>query len=59
MTTTYIFTWEGGEELELFEGESLGGCEVEEDLKLAAAQEAPLQELSAGRADPQFADRLG
>lgn len=55
---THISTREGGEELELFEGESLGGHKVEEDLQLAAAEEAPFQELAAWRADSQFADLL-
>lgn len=55
---TYVPTGEGGEELELFEGVPLGGHEVEEDLQFAAAQELPLQELSARGADPELADLL-
>ena len=55
---TYIFTREGGEQLELFEGVPLGRHEVEEDLQLTAAEETPLQELAARRADTQLADWL-
>lgn len=55
---THISTGEGGEQLELFEGVTLGGHEVEEDLQLAAPQEPPLQELAARGANPQLADLL-
>lgn len=55
---THISTGEGGEELELFEGVTLGGHKVEEHLQLAAPQEPPLQELAARGANPQLADLL-
>lgn len=56
--TTHISTREGGEELELVKGVTLGGHKVEEDLELTAAQETPFQKLAAWRADSQFADLL-
>lgn len=56
--STHISTREGGEELELVEGVSLGGHEVEEDLELTAAQETPFQKLATWCADSQFADLL-
>lgn len=34
---THISTREGGEELELFKGVSLGGHKIEKDLELTAA----------------------
>lgn len=55
---THISTREGGEEFKLFEGVSLGGHKVEEDLELTAAQETSFQKLSTWRADSQFADLL-
>lgn len=55
---THISTWEGGEELELVERVSFGSHKVEEDLEFTAAQETPLQELAARRADSQFANLL-
>ena len=55
---TYIFTGEGGKQLELFKGVPLGRHKVEEHLQLTAAEETPLQELAARRADAQLADWL-
>ena len=55
---TYIFTREGGEQLELLKGVPLGCHKVEEDLQLTAAEETSLQELAAWRADTQLADWL-
>ena len=55
---TYIFSREGGEQLELLKGVPLGRHKVEEDLQLTAAEETPLQELAAWRADTQLADWL-
>ena len=56
--STYIFTREGGEELELVEGIPLGRNKVKKDLELTAAQETPFQKLAAWCANSQFADLL-
>lgn len=55
---THISPRKGAQQLVLLPRISLGSYKIKDNLQLAAGQETPLKEFSAGRPDAEFADRL-
>lgn len=55
---TYISPRKGAQQLVLLPRIPLGSYKIKDNLQLAAGQETPLKEFSAGRPDAEFADRL-